>query len=108
MGFAEARGTSFRQVILFGLEEDVFPGFVRTDPRLPESLRSVLELPRETQGAGAGAPLQTGLRMRRGIPHPGEDDERLDRPGGRLVAFHRPYRREGRRLRPRRRRASGR
>ncbi|HPH40417.1 MAG TPA: PD-(D/E)XK nuclease family protein [Candidatus Fermentibacter daniensis] len=45
MGFAEARGTSFRQVILFGLEEDVFPGFVRTDPRLPESLRTALELP---------------------------------------------------------------
>ncbi len=45
MGFAEARGSSFRLVILFGLEEDVFPGFVRTDPRLPESLRTALELP---------------------------------------------------------------
>lgn len=51
----EARGTSFGHVIVFGLEEDVLPGVVRNDPRLPEALRKGLELPpsslRETEQA---------------------------------------------------------
>ncbi len=51
----EARGTSFRHVVVFGLEEDVLPGVVRNDPRLPDALRKGLELPpsslRETEQA---------------------------------------------------------
>ncbi len=42
--FDEARGSSFRSVIVFGLEEDVLPGVTRSDPRLPEELRRKLEL----------------------------------------------------------------
>lgn len=42
--FDEARGSSFRSVIVFGIEEDVLPGVTRSDPRLPEELRKWLEL----------------------------------------------------------------